>query len=197
MKLVEGPALCDPGEPQRVLRRPGKVLRLCGGQRALGAALRIERQSRRALKERSRGGLTRRAPRARSGRSLKLIRDGVIRTRRGKRAMPRPAVRVSLGVRHLRDRRVRPPPLIRRPRRVRGGADERMPELDAGAELTQPRLFRRRPRLRADPLQLGGPPHDGGLAERVGRSDEQEPAGLLGQRREPAAETLLDPVGER
>ena len=65
--------------------------------------------------------------------------------------MPRPAVGISLGIRHLRDRRMRPPPLIRRSRRVGGGPDERMPELDAGAELTQPRLFGGRRRLRADP----------------------------------------------
>ena len=111
--------------------------------------------------------------------------------------MPRPAVRVSLGVRHLRDRRVRPPPLIQGPRGVRSGADERMPEPDASAELTQPRLFGRRPGLPANPMQLGGPPHDDGLAEGVGCCDEQQPPGLLGQRHEPAAETLLNPVGKR
>ena len=60
--------------------------------------------------------------------------------------MPRPAVRVSLGVRHLRDRRVRLTPLIRGPGGVRSGADERMPELDASAELTQPRRLGQAPR---------------------------------------------------
>ena len=196
MKLVEGPALRDCGQTQRVLGRPGEVLRVRRRQRALGAARGIERQIHRPLEKRRRSSLTTARSRA-NRRSLELIRDLVIWTRRGQGAMPRPAVRVGLGVRHLGDRRVRPPPLIRRPRRVCGGADERMPEPDPSAELAQPRLYRGRPRLPADPLQLGGPPHHAGLAEWVGCSNEQQPPRLLGQRHEPAAETLLDPVGER
>lgn len=165
-------------------------------QRALGAARRIERQIHRALEKSSRGSRT--TPRSRSnGRSLELIRDLVIRTRRSQGTMPRPAVRISLDVRHLRNRRVRPPPPIRAPHRVGAGANERMPELHAGAELAQPGLFGRRPRLRANPLQLGSPPHHGRLAEGIGRCDEQQPLGLRGQRHKSAAETLLNLVGER
>ena len=57
-------------------------------------------------------------------------------------------------------------------RRVRGGADKRVPEPDAGAEPAKPRLFGRRAGVRVDPLPRGGAPHDRGLAERVGGCDE-------------------------
>ena len=80
----------------------------------------------------------------------------------------------------LRDRRVSLPPPVRGPRGVRGGAGKRMPELDTGAELAQACLFGGCPRVRADPLQLSGPPHHGGLTEWIGRCDEQQPLGLAG-----------------
>ena len=192
-KLVKRPALCDPGKPQRVLRRPGEVLRLCGGQRALGPAPRVERQIHRAFEKGSRRRLTPARPRA-SGRTLELIRDRLIWTDRGEGAVPCPPIRISLGVCHLGDRRMRSSPLPQRPRRVRGRPDERMPELNPSAELTQPRLLSRYTRLDPNPEPLGGPPYDGWLTERVGRRDEQEEPGLLGQRREPATETVLNPV---
>lgn len=61
---------------------------------------------------------------------LKFTRDGIIRTSRGEGAMPRPAVRVGLGVGDLRDRSMRPTPLMRGQRRVPGGADKWVPELN-------------------------------------------------------------------
>ena len=66
--------------------------------------------------------------------------------------MPRPAIGIRLGVRHLGDRRMRPAPLVPGRRTVGGGADQRMPEPDTDAKLAQPRLDGRRRRFCANAL---------------------------------------------
>ena len=110
--------------------------------------------------------------------------------------MPRPAVGVSLGVGRLRDRRMGLPPLVRRRCAIGSRADERMAEPHAGAELAQPCLGRRRRGRRPDALLLGRAPDEGGLPQRLRRRDEQQPPGVLGQRREPPAELSSIPFDE-
>ena len=90
---------------ERVLRGSGKVLRLYGRQRPLSAARGIDREVHGALKQRRRGGLPAARPRT-SRRTLEFIRDGLVRTRRGERAMPRSPIGISVGARRLGDRRM-------------------------------------------------------------------------------------------
>jgi hypothetical protein len=47
------------------------------------------------------------------------------------------------------------------------------------AELDQARLDRRRRRFGADSQTRRSPPHHRGIADRLGRCDQQQPAGLL------------------
>ena len=92
---------------------------------------------------------------------------------------------------------MRPPPLIRGSHAVGGGADKRVAEPDPSAELTQPGLDRGRRRLSGDAAQLGGPPHEDGIPERVGCRDEQQPPRLVRQHPDPSPEILIEPGGHR
>jgi len=48
--------------------------------------------------------------------------------------------------------------------------------------------------LGPDPQPLGRPPHEYRVADRVSRGDHEEPTCVLGKRRQPAPEALLDPA---
>ena len=108
--------------------------------------------------------------------------------------MPCPPIRISLGICHLGDRRMRPPPLIQRPRRYAAARTSGCRNRTRAPNSHSPASSAGTPASTPNPVPLGGPPDDGGLTERVGRRDEQQAPGLLGQRREPATETVLNPV---
>jgi len=61
----------------------------------------------------------------------------------------------------------------------------------------QPVRPTRESRLRGHAESFGRPPHQGRVADRLGRRDQQQPPGLRGQLRDPGQEALLDPAGQR
>ena len=195
--LVEEPALREGGKPQRVLTGARKIPRLRGRQRAFGPARRIRRQIHRALKKPGRGGLPTARTRSDS-RALKLIRYHLVGTR------PRPGRDATPGD---RDPPRRPSP--RRSPHAPGAARPGTPHRYAAARTSGCRNRTRTPNSHSpassagaaasctNALQLGRPPHEDRLSERIGGRNEQQPLGLGRQRPNPAPETLLEPVGQR
>ena len=71
-----------------------------------------------------------------------------------------------------------------------------MPKPHTHAELDQARLDRGRRRFGADPQPRGGPPHHRGIADRLGRGDQQQPPGLVRKSLHPPTEVLFDAAGQ-
>ena len=64
------------------------------------------------------------------------------------------------------------------------------------AELDQARLGRRRGRFGADSQPRRGPPDQRRIADRVGRCDQQQTPGLVGENIDPPTEVLFDAAGQ-
>ena len=80
---------------------------------------------------------------------------------------------------------------------VGGRAHERMAEPHPDAELDQPGLLGRPPRVASDPELLGRPPQQAHVADRLGRRHQQQALGLARKRPDPLHEGLLDAAGQR
>jgi hypothetical protein len=72
-----------------------------------------------------------------------------------------------------------------------------MPKQHAGADLQQAGLGRRDRGLGGDAKPLGRPPQQHRVADRVGRRDQQQQAGVGRKFVQPPPEALLDPPRQR
>ena len=72
-----------------------------------------------------------------------------------------------------------------------------MPEPDPGAELHQPRLHRRRGSLHRDTQPAGRPPQQLPVTGWIGRSQLDQPPGLVRQGIQLPGEAVLDLAGQR
>ena len=165
------------------------------GEQAPGAVLRTELG--RAL-ERAHGGRVA-GPSSRTlggalelGRGLLVGRDG------GGGAMPGVAVGVALADQHRGQRGVGGAALARRRAAVDRRAHERVAEahpLAVGVE--QPGTLGGVERAAGHAQACGGGEHAAEVLAVVGRGEQQQPPGVLGQRADASEEGLLDPRGER
>src|SRR5437879_10918694 len=106
--------------------------------------------------------------------------------------MPRTPIGIEPWIGDLRQRTVRVPPVLARRRPVDRGAYQRVTKPDPCAELEQPLGLGRVRGLDPDAEPSGGAPDQGRFADRLRRREEQEPAGVRGERREPTLEADLD-----
>ena len=104
--LIQRPRLRQAQQLQSRIERAGLKMRLCRGERALGALCRVARQLDGALQKRRRGGHAAAGPRS-PGRPLEFGGDLLIGPRRRRRQMPRPSIGVKLAIGHLGQRPVR------------------------------------------------------------------------------------------
>jgi hypothetical protein len=97
LQLVEGTSLCVCKELLRHLRRSGIELRPCRGEHTATTASRVRGQLCGPSEERSRCGDA--AARLRApGRTLQVLRDGLVETGDCARPMPCASIRVGLGI---------------------------------------------------------------------------------------------------
>jgi hypothetical protein len=111
--------------------------------------------------------------------------------------VPGTAVGIEPRIGGLGQGAVRLLPLSSRPEPVGRRPGQRMPEPHPGAEFGQADLGRGRRRLDADPEAGGRPPHQCRIAGRIGRREQQQPAGWPRQSTDPAREAGLDAARER
>ena len=175
---------------------PAKCLASAADSARAGAARGIERQIGRALEERRGRGLAPAGLRAR-GRKLELICDAssgpaAARARCHARRSGSASASVASAIAACApaDRLVK-----QRGRRRRGRADGGTGP-GRRTRTGPPRPPARRPPA-PTPCSSAARHTSVGLSEWLGGRDEQQSPRLLGQRREPAAEALLDPVGRR
>ena len=149
LKLVERGKLGGRQQLERRVRGPGIELRLRGGQGPPAPLRRIGGQLRRARQERRSRGRAAAGLRP-VGRALELGGHLLVDTHRRVSAMPRPTIGIDLRIGRLRQRPMRSSPLGRGRRPVHRGSHQWMPEPDAGSDLDQLRVLRRRERARLD-----------------------------------------------
>ena len=110
--------------------------------------------------------------------------------------MPRPAIGIRPRVRGVGQRTVCESPFSLRGGLIDGRPNEWMAEGPPLANLEQAGLLRRIGRLDAEAELRRGAEQEQWIAERLGRCEHEQPAGLLGQRLQPPPEAVLDPAGE-
>lgn len=149
-----------------------------GVQGPAGPPCRVEREQRRLLQERGCRGRAAACPGPPS-RVFEFGGDVLVRSRGGLRAVPGTPVGIEPRIGGLGQGAVRGLSVLSRRRAVRRRAGQRMAEPYPGAELDQAGLGGGCRRVGAGPESAGCPPHQGRVAGRVGRRDQQQPPGLL------------------
>jgi len=111
--------------------------------------------------------------------------------------MPGPTVGIKLRVGCLGQGAVHLLALLQRRRPVGRRPHQGMPEPHPGAELHQAGLGRLSRPLGGDPEQLGRPPHQHRVADRLGRRQLEQAPGVGRKHLKPPPEARLDPPGQR
>ena len=136
LEVVQRAQLGDHQQLERGVRGRRLELGLRGGERAPAAPRRVGGQRGRLREERGGRGSAAAGPRT-PGRAFELLGHRLVGTLGRVGAMPGAAVGVELRVRGRRQRPVDVTPLRRGRRAVGGGAHQRVPEPDPGADLDQ------------------------------------------------------------
>jgi hypothetical protein len=110
--------------------------------------------------------------------------------------MPRAAIGVDGWIGDLGQRAMRLSAFVRGRLPVDRGADLRMAEGNPVAELQQTGELSQVHRVDGDAQPPRRAAHDGRVAHRLDRGDQEQPAHIRRQRREPTSEAVLDPLGE-
>ncbi len=106
--------------------------------------------------------------------------------------MPRPALRIALGVGCLRQRGVDGAQLAHTRRSVDRRPNQGVTKRHPSAQRDQPQVLSRRRRLGIDAEVFGGAPQQGDVPQRLNGGGEQEPPGIGGHGLELAQKPLLD-----
>ena len=107
--------------------------------------------------------------------------------------MPRPAVRIELGIRHVGQRAVNRATLTRRREPVDGGADQRMTELHLRAHLQQTGVLQRISGIPRHAEEIGRAPEQDRIAGWLGRGDQQEHPRARAHTLDPTLKAFLQP----
>ncbi len=195
-ELVERSGFGDGQQIHRGVQRPRLDLRGRGVERPHRPFRRVDRQHRGTFEERRRRGEA--TPGLRAARRLReFVGDVVIGSRRRVRAVPGPPVGVVVRVDHLGEGAVRGLSFQQITRAVGHRAGEGVVETDVSAEVGKTGFDRGRGRIGTDSEPRGRTPHQGGIACRFGRSDQQQPPRAIRKVGEPPRETLLEAAGVR
>jgi len=130
-------------------------------------------------------------------RTLELDGHVLVGALRGVGVVPGASIWIDLRISDRRQGAMRVPLLLTGRRAVHRRADQRMTKPDLRAELDQTSLNRGHRRFGPDREALGCSPHEHGVADRIGRRDQQQATGLDGNRVESSAKALLDAARER
>jgi hypothetical protein len=191
LELAERPSF---GHSQQLERRAqGARLDLGLGrdQRPAGPLNRIGRQRRRSLQEGSRRGKSA-SGLCPAGRPDQLDGDVFVRAERGVRLVPSAAVGVDGRIGCLRQGLMYIVSLLRGCGAIDRRPNQRVAEAHSGAEYRQVGVDGRLRGCRIDPQPGCGSPHQQRIAERFGRDDEQQAAGVARQSPDPSLEALLN-----
>ena len=156
----------------------------------------IRRQRRGAFEEG--GGRGESASRSRTlGRAFELARDVLVRCDGRVRAVPGSPIGIGVRVRSRCQRAMGCPPLVGSSRRVDRRTKERVSKGDARAQRNQVDRLCGRSRLGREPQLARSTPEERRVAERLGRTQQQQSLGLLGKLLYTAAEACLDAAFDR
>ena len=179
LELVERSLLGPRQQRERRVGRSNPLLGLRRGEGTLGSPAGLRRQRDRAFQEGGRGAQPGARLRA-AGRLLELGGNLLVRAERSMRAVPCTAIGIELRIRDLRQSPMYVPPLAGGSGVVDRRTKKRMTERDTCAHRDQVGRLRRRSCLDRNPELGCGSPQKHGIADRFGRTEEQQALGLRG-----------------
>jgi hypothetical protein len=180
LEFVKRLVLGNGHQPDGLVERAGQKAHLRCGNRPLRTPRGVLCQRDSALQERGCSGHNAPSLGAASG-SLKLSGDVLVGPSCGAGAVPGSSVRVGFDIGGIGERAVDTVAVVRGPRPVRGGADERVCELHALSDDEQPGVQRGICHRHVDLEGLGGALQQDRVADRLGGRAEEEELCVRGQ----------------
>ena len=195
LELVERACLRTLDEPERLVERPRLLLRLGRREGPPGPMRGVGRQYGRALEEGCGRGET--TPRLRSSCGALELRGNILVGHRGRlRSVPGASIWVDVLIGRLGECTVNLAPLVGPRGPVHRRASEWMTEHHTAIEREETVRLDRLARPLGDSEPLRRTPHEGQIADRLGRGQEQKAPRIAREPRQPPSKALLDLVGQ-